>query len=150
MNNKLAKFLAESNTIEGIHRPPTGEEISETKRFLVLDEVRRGDLQKLALVYQPNAFLRLAPRMDVRIGSHIPPAGGEGILWRLGEVLEKVKAGESPYLVHQEYENLHPFMDGNGRTGRALWLWQMINQHGWDFRLSFLHKFYYQALDHGR
>ena len=55
----------------------------------------------------------------------------------------------SPYDVHCEYEDLHPFMDGNGRTGRALLAWMMIRRKGWEstFALPFLHRWYYQSLD---
>ena len=41
-------------------------------------------------------------------------------------------------------------MDGNGRSGRALWLWQMVNQHNYDMRLGFLHLWYYQSLQAGQ
>ena len=40
----------------------------------------------------------------------------------------------------------HPFTDGNGRSGRALWLWQM-NNHA---PFGFLHTFYYQTLENSR
>jgi len=43
--------------------------------------------------------------------------------------------------VHLDYEHLHPFTDGNGRSARMLWAWQMR-----EFPLGFLHTFYYQAL----
>ena len=34
----------------------------------------------------------------------------------------------SPHLTYHEYEGLHPFMDGNGRSGRAIWLWLHAQQ----------------------
>jgi Fic family protein len=37
-------------------------------------------------------------------------------------------------------------MDGNGRSGRAIWLWQMLRQEG-GAPLGFLHHFYYQTLE---
>jgi hypothetical protein len=37
-----------------------------------------------------------------------------------------------------------------GRSGRALWAWQMVNTGIDPFGLGFLHTFYYQALDAGR
>lgn len=49
---------------------------------------------------------------------------------------------DPPWEVHIAYEMLHPFTDGNGRSGRMLWAWQMRN-----FPLDFLHTFYYQTLN---
>lgn len=45
---------------------------------------------------------------------------------------------------------LHPFMDGNGRTGRAVWAWAMQRDGQDPFALSFLHRFYYQTLEYSR
>ena len=45
------------------------------------------------------------------------------------------------------YETLHPFMDGNGRSGRILWAWQMIEHNiAPGLSLGFLHAYYYQTL----
>ena len=48
------------------------------------------------------------------------------------------------------YEMLHPFMDGNGRSGRALWAWMMLRLGQDPFALLFLHRFYYQTLENSR
>ena len=50
----------------------------------------------------------------------------------------------SPFAVHVAYENLHPFMNGNGRSGRALWLWHMGGIE--KVPLGFLRTWYYQSL----
>ncbi len=69
-------------------------------------------------------------------------------------MLESVLVGAQilpPYISHVAYENLHPFTDGNGRSGRALWLWQMMHgtmrQVNMARDLGFLHTFYYQTLN---
>ena len=52
---------------------------------------------------------------------------------------------EGAWQTHNDYENLHPFTDGNGRSGRMLWAWQMRNDDDAMAR-GFLHTFYYQTL----
>ena len=48
------------------------------------------------------------------------------------------------YTLHHEYETLHPFTDGNGRSGRVLWLWMLGGIK--NTPLGFLHHWYYQSL----
>lgn len=50
----------------------------------------------------------------------------------------------TPLLFHKRYEFIHPFVDLNGRTGRAIWLHQMLQKQ--DVPLGFLHTWYYQSL----
>jgi Fic family protein len=52
----------------------------------------------------------------------------------------------SPFAAHVRYEHLHPFTDGNGRSGRAIWAWQMLYQGRGEIPLGFLHHFYYQSI----
>ena len=143
-------FVAESNKIEGIYRDPTQEEIEEHNRFISLEKITLDDLIQFVSVYQPDAKLRDQWGMNVRIGGHYPPAGHpemrdkvEDILYRVNEYLD------GPYETHCKYETLHPFSDGNGRSGRAIWAWQMIRWNG-GYPLLFLHHFYYQSLQNNQ
>lgn len=137
-------FVRESNRIEGIHREPTVAEVAEFVRFLKLESVTVDDLKQFVSVYQPNAVIRDRVGLNVRVGNHIPPPGCPEIVTDLQNLLAAAMRGnESPYIIHCAYETLHPFTDGNGRSGRALWAWQMKQ-----FPLGFLHHFYYQALQH--
>lgn len=136
----------ESNHIEGIHRDPTFTEVEATEQFLLLRAPCVEALQRLALVYQPNAHLRDQPGMNVQVGGYLPPRGGREIARQLRVLLNKI-TDATPFEFHTAYEALHPFMDGNGRTGRALWAWQMLRLEGSrGLNLGFLHKFYYQTL----
>lgn len=145
----LKQFIRESNHIEGIHRDPTMAEIDALEKFLKYPALTIASLVDLNSVFQPNAVLRDKAGLDVRIGGYIPPRGGPEIVEDLNILLLRVSAIVNPlhpWKAHLEYESLHPFTDGNGRTGRAVWLWQMKQANFWPNGLAFLHQFYYQTL----
>ena len=145
-----ADKVAESNRIEGITRPPTQAEIDEHERFMGLEKVTTKELLYFLRTYQPNAKLRSEIGMDVTVGGYRPPAGGEDVSMALWVLLVRVYYGEiTPWNAHIEYEHLHPFMDGNGRSGRALWYWMMARDGNKLSDLGFLHGFYYQTLEGG-
>ena len=53
-------------------------------------------------------------------------------------------------MFHNKFEHIHPFLDGNGRTGRMILIW-MLMQTGYDvllYKKKNMRK-YFTALDHG-
>ena len=137
--------VAESNRIEGIEREPTAQELVEHDRFMGLKNLTIRDLEKFVTVYQRNAKLRVYPGMDVRVASYLPPKGGEHIREMLGALLVDINGERiDAWTAHIQYECIHPFTDGNGRSGRAVYHWQLRNSRMAD--LGFLHAFYYQTL----
>lgn len=144
----LRDFVRESNRIEGIHRDPTPAEIDAHSVFLSKPRIRVEDMEHFVDTIQPGAKLRLKRGMNVTVGMHMPPPGGAGIGFALEELLNSIDEGSSAFLVHQAYEKLHPFMDGNGRSGRVLWLWMAGSIK--KAPLGFLHHWYYQSLSNWR
>lgn len=146
----LDAFVRESNRIENIHREPSSGEVSATAGFLSRKTLTISDFVDLVKVYQPDARPRFVQGLDVRVGDHYPIRGGPAVQASLQELLDGINAGRrsDPYKGHVDYETLHPFTDGNGRSGRALWLWLMGGMI--QAPLGFLHHFYYQALQNAR
>lgn len=141
----LIDFVAESNRIEGINGVREGE-VEAHLKFINTATPTIDDLVALVAVLQPNAELRDRVNVSgVRVGNHIAPPSGPEIRANLESVLSIALAFQQ----HVAYETLHPFTDGNGRSGRALWLHRMIATRGWP-DLGFLHTFYYQTLDNTR
>lgn len=149
---QIKDFVSESNAIEGIFRDPTDDEVQAHLIFLSHKEITVPLVERFVSVCQPGAKLRAKPSMNVVVGNHSPPKGGPLVVAELKGILKAASSGVHPYHTHQAYEHLHPFMDGNGRSGRALWAWQMKAQ-GRTFYASagvcFLQTFYYQALEFG-
>lgn len=70
----------------------------------------------------------------VRVGNYVPPAPDDvsGLMFELLDWWNTRAAGLSPVLssaiLHYRFEAIHPFADGNGRTGRALALWELYRR----------------------
>ena len=98
--------------------------------------------------------------IQVRVGRHFPPAAADvsGLMFELLDWWNKRAPALSPVLsssiLHYQFEWIHPFADGNGRTGRALALWELyrrgfdshhifsVDEYYWEDRPA-----YYRALD---
>jgi Fic family protein len=98
--------------------------------------------------------------IQVRVGRHFPPAAADvsALMFELLEWWNKRSVGISPVLssaiLHYRFEDIHPFADGNGRTGRAMALWELyrrgfdshhifsVDEYYWEDRPG-----YYAALD---
>jgi Fic family protein len=88
--------------------------------------------------------------MAVRVGRYVPPAPGDvsGLMFELLGWWNQKAGGLSPVLssaiLHHRFETIHPFADGNGRTGRALALWELYRR-GFDTHHIFsVDEFYWE------
>jgi len=102
-------------------KPLRHEDIFELHRILAEAVMDQGDAGR---------YRTLA----VRVGRYTPPPPGDvsGLMLELIDWWN-TKSGElSPVLssaiLHYRFEAIHPFADGNGRTGRALALWELYRR----------------------
>ncbi len=95
----------------------------------------------------------------VQVGGHFPPPANDvsPLMFELLEWWNGDSNSLSPVLssaiLHYRFEDIHPFADGNGRTGRALALWDLyrrgfdsnylfsVDEYYWEDRQA-----YYEAL----
>jgi len=72
--------------------------------------------------------------ISVSVGFHVPPPPGEiaGLMREYVEWWNSAAGDLSPVIsssiLHSRFEDIHPFADGNGRTGRALALWELYRR----------------------
>jgi hypothetical protein len=142
----LRLFVRESNWIEGIRRDPTDEEIAAHEQFLAREELTITTFELFVERVQPGAVLRKREGLNVRVGAYYPPPGGLEIEQRLQSLIYQARAHgvAVAHIIHRDYEALHPFTDGNGRSGRVWWLKMMGGPE--EVPLGFLHTWYYQSL----
>lgn len=151
-DTQLEAFIRESWKIEGYDEPAGLHTLMRIHQDFIDNAFpTRAALAEAALLFTGNVgVIRDCEGLDVRVGNHLPPPGGSLIPKHLDDLLEAVsfEAAFGPHEAHAAYEDLHPFMDGNGRTGRMLWAWHMEDTGADPYWVNrgFLHTFYYQSL----
>ncbi|MBI4490650.1 MAG: Fic family protein [Deltaproteobacteria bacterium] len=88
--------------------------------------------------------------IQVRVGRYLPPPPEQvsGLMSEMLEWWNKNASKWSPVItsaiIHYRFEEIHPFADGNGRTGRTLALWELYRR-GFDTHHIFsVDEFYWE------
>jgi Fic family protein len=86
----------------------------------------------------------------VRVGSHVapPPDKVHGMMSALLDWWNIQATRISPILssaiIHHRFETIHPFADGNGRTGRMLALWELYRRRFDSHHIFSIDEYYWE------
>lgn len=145
-----AKFLSESDRIERINIKPYKydkaiQRIADQKsgdfyidnHCLALKFVQENstslpsihdilELHRILMKDQTHIYPGEFRTRGVQVGGHICP-NPVSVPYMVDNWAHKLKDDYNDELrVHADYETIHPFFDGNGRSGRLLWLWTWL------------------------
>jgi len=130
--------IHESNLIEGIDDPKEDKQSMVAwkwlKRQKKIGHYEILKVQKMITINQTNLFsnergyYRDLAKVNVTVGGHVPPNYNLVPCLMDNWVLDFQDSVE-PMEMHIRFEKIHPFVDGNGRTGRML-LWYHENKLG--------------------
>ena len=134
MKKEVEKFLKESNAIEGIFDDDSLKQanfaweylmscfalspgvILKTHKILMLHQnllpIEKGYFRKITVYIGGRSTINAL---------HVPERIEQ---WCVDGMKENI----DPKKLHIEYEKIHPFVDGNGRTGRMFMNWQRIKR----------------------
>lgn len=134
----VRKYIKGSNAIEGIYDE---EEIDQSMVAwahleAIGDYLTHADIckvQKIITLHQENlqpnqrGYYRNVSATNVSVGGRLAPDHSFIENLMIGWLQDVPKM--TPLIGHVRFESIHPFVDGNGRTGRMLY-WYICKQRG--------------------
>jgi hypothetical protein len=119
-------FVRASNRLAGINREPTAAEISAHRGLFAVESLRVENLELFIHHIAPGAKLRDNAECSPEMWN-TDEAEVEAVRNDLATILAAARANSAAAdRLHRIYRLLHPFTDANGRSARALWMWQQM------------------------
>ena len=123
------EWIRESNLIENVDDVAEDKRGAKTFQLLQRKEMSLGTIRWI----HKSLMVELRPdiagqwrRCNVSVGGYVAPAW-PSVPHRMAEWLAQwdgMRVAEDIQCAHVAFENVHPFEDGNGRTGRMIMNWQ--------------------------
>ena len=126
----IAEALSESNAIEGIYTSDALEDSLKAWEFMTdCDFIPNVDTIEFVHWLITYRQLPSGERGTLRYGREVSIAGRPGMSsFIVRDALQQwIRDLDvmSPKEAHIRFEKIHPFIDGNGRTGRMIYYWQL-------------------------
>lgn len=126
-----------------------GYELIKEKQLLTVNMI--VEIQQM--IEQNKAGIRKLPGTTLQNQAtgevvYTPPAGEQEILRLMGNLAEYINVAEIQVdplvklaVIHYQFESIHPFYDGNGRTGRIINVLYLVLQELLDSPILYLSKY---------
>lgn len=131
----ILMMLEESNKIEQVYDHRSLMDAKKAWKFINQFDSLNGmiirETHKILMTHQDIDYRDKGEwrRVPVQIGYQIKSQPPLVINSQIQDLVKKINEfNYDPVQLHVEFENIHPFIDGNGRIGRIIMNWQSVQQ----------------------